>query len=83
MLKGFNSDLSVKGKSFHVQTEDWGEVNGAIVTKVFQNGAVLKSFTVKYDEFNHLGPVNQGESVKIAMRDQHRRILDLVHSGQL
>jgi len=81
--KGYNSDLHINGRAFHVQTEDWGLGKSAIVTKVFQNGAVLKSFVTPYSEFSETGPVSVSESVRLAMRQQHRKILDLVHSGQL
>jgi hypothetical protein len=43
MVKGFNSDLVIRGKNYHVQTEDWGNANPFLVSRVFSNGAVLKN----------------------------------------
>jgi hypothetical protein len=81
--KGFNSDISVKGKTFHVQTEDWGAANPFIVSRVFYNGAVVKSIKTPYELVIGRGPVQTSESVKLALRSQHHEILDQLISGQL
>jgi len=83
MQKGFNSDLQVRGKSYHIQTEDWGQQNPFVVTRVFCGGAVLKTFKTPYAEALRGGPTNQAEAVRLALRQQHHRILDQLLSGQL
>ena len=84
MEKGFNSDMIVQGCNYHVQTEDWGMENPYFVSRIYFNGAVLKSFKTHYLEtslkdesrLNH-------EMIRRAMRDQHQKILDLLVSGKL
>ena len=89
-VKGFNSDICFKGCSYHIQTEDWGESKSSIVTKVFKNGAVVKTVTSNYKDFvplNHHVPThdnsNKLDHIQLAMQSQHRTILTLLHSGQL
>lgn len=83
MQKGFNSDIQVKGKPYHVQTEDWGAQNPFVVTRVFCSGAVIKTIKTPYAEALRGGPSSQIEAVKLALRQQHHRILDQLISGQL
>jgi hypothetical protein len=85
--KGFNSDVVFKGMNFHVQTEDWGQENPYLVSRVYQNGAVIKSIKTPYAEV--LGPSRftrvsaDSQAIRLALREQHQRILDLLLSGQL
>ncbi len=83
MLKGFNTDLQVRGQPYHVQTEDWGNQNPFLVSRVFRNGAVVKTIKVSYQEAMKAGPVNDGAALEKALRSQHQRILDQLTSGQL
>ena len=50
MLRGFNSDIQARGSRFHVQTEDWGHDNPFLVTRVFKEGAVVKTLKTPYEE---------------------------------
>lgn len=50
VLPGFNSDITVSGQPFHVQTEDWGFEQRLVVTKIFSRGAVIKSFKTSYSD---------------------------------
>jgi hypothetical protein len=77
MEKGYNSDITFKGESYHVQTEDWGLGNPFVVSKIFRNGAVIKTFKTPYKI-----PV-QSTNLKFAIKSQHHQILDLLVSGQL
>ena len=83
MQKGFNSDVTVKGKTFHVQTEDWGTQNPFIVSRVFCNGAVMKTIKTSHAEAIRTGPVNDGEAIKLALRRQHNRVMESLVSGQI
>ncbi|MGE0632787.1 MAG: hypothetical protein AB7O96_10280 [Pseudobdellovibrionaceae bacterium] len=78
-----NSDISVQGIGFHVQTEDWGHANPFIVSRVFKNGAVVKSIKTSYMEALKSGPRSDREAIQLAIHHQHSQILDLVLSGQL
>jgi hypothetical protein len=83
MQKGYNSDIQVRGKNYHVQTEDWGQQNPFLVTRVFCNGAVLKTIKTAYSDALRGGPINDREALRLALRQQHNRILDQLLSGQL
>ena len=90
LMKGFNSDICFKGCSYHIQTEDWGELKSSIVTKVFKNGAVVKTVTSSYRDFistgNNSSIDNNSDKlscIQMAMQSQHRTVLTLLHSGQL
>ncbi len=91
MEKGFNSDIVYRGMNFHVQSEDWGLDNPYLVSRVYQNGAVVKSVKTPYAEV--LRPLSgmvrynreaiASQTIQLALRQQHEQILDLLLSGQL
>lgn len=83
MQKGFNSDITVRGKSYHVQTEDWGKDNPFLVSRIFSNGAVLKTIKVSHTEALKNGPANEVEALKVALKKQHHKVLDQLLSGQV
>lgn len=83
MVKGFNSDLVIRGKNYHVQTEDWGNANPFLVSRVFANGAVLKTFKISYQEALSGGPVQDLQALSLALRKQHQTIIDRLHSGEI
>ncbi len=82
MQKGYNSDVEISGASYHVQTEDWGLKNPFIVTQVFKNGAVIKNIKTPYQQALSRGPVSDERAIRLAMKDQHQKILDHLLSGQ-
>jgi len=83
MQKGFNSDVSVRGKTFHVQTEDWGQDNPYLVSRVFCNGAVVRTIKTSYVDALRGGPVGDTAAIQLALRQQHHRIMDGLISGSL
>jgi hypothetical protein len=60
MVKGLNSDLIIRGKKFHIQTEDWGRENPFLVTKVFCDGAVLRTIKTPYTALTQTSMLSQG-----------------------
>ena len=83
MEKGFNSDVAFLGTQYHVQTEDWGNTNPFLVSRVFHNGAVVKSIKTGYAEIMRASPVTDSKAIRLAMKIQHQQILDLLLSGKL
>lgn len=81
--QGFNSDINVRGKMFHVQTEDWGAQNPYVVSRIFCNGAVVKTIKTPYENVMKNGSLYHGEAVKNAVKKQHSDILDQLFSGQI
>ncbi|MCB0379401.1 MAG: hypothetical protein KDD33_12985 [Bdellovibrionales bacterium] len=82
MEAGLNSDIQVGEQHFHIQTEDWGWDNPFIVTKIFSQGAVLRSVKKSYQEVLQ-SPFPSEQSIRIAIQSQHQEILDRLLSGQL
>lgn len=83
MQKGHNTDLRIAGIQYHIQTEDWGIDNPFLVTRVFKNGAVVRSVKRCYRKALALGPKDLHEAVRFALLEQHNKILDLLQSGQV
>ena len=83
MEKGFNTDIEYSGDQYHIQTEDWGTDNPYLVSRVFQNGRVLRSLKIPYADILPESKISSGSAVRLAMKIQHQKILDLLVSGQL
>lgn len=83
MEKGFNSDVNWLGTQYHVQTEDWGANNPYLVSRVFHNGAVVKSIKTAYHEILPAQKPVETRAIRLAMKIQHQQILDLLLSGKL
>lgn len=81
MQKGFNSDINVRGQKYHVQTEDWGTQNPFLVSRIFCNGAVLKTIKTPYETVLRLGSSQSDEAIKLALRRQHSNIIDTLMAG--
>lgn len=83
MLKGYNSDLTVRGRTYHVQTEDWGYDNPYLVSRIFKNGAVVKTVKIPYEEALKMSSINIQEALRLALQKQHSDILDALISGEI
>jgi len=83
LQKGFNSDIAFMGAEYHVQTEDWGTGNPYLVSRVYKNGAVIKSIKTSYQDVFSRDESSEPSNIRLAMRIQHQKILDLLLSGQL
>jgi len=83
MQKGFNSDVTVRGQKFHVQTEDWGQNNPFLVSRIFCNGAVIKTIKTPYGVVLQKGPIREEEAIKTALRRQHSDIIDVLMAGKM
>jgi hypothetical protein len=81
MEAGLNSDIQINENNYHIQTEDWGWDNPFIVTKVFNQGAVIKSYKIPYKSVLKT-PFPSEQSIRIALENQHNEILDRLISGQ-
>lgn len=81
MQKGFNSDISVRGNKYHIQTEDWGYTNPFVVSRIFINGAVLKTIRTPYEAFLQQGSISKDEAIRAALHRQHSRVIDTLMAG--
>ncbi|MDZ4082584.1 MAG: hypothetical protein U1E10_06595 [Bdellovibrionales bacterium] len=91
MEKGYNSDISKGGVTYHVQTEDWGFENPWLVTRVYLSGAVVDSIKTPYSEvLRHRNAflllrnkVAMSEALQDAMREQHDRMINQLNGRSL
>lgn len=88
MQSGFNSDITFRGITYHVQTEDWGAENPFIVSRIFKQGAVIKTFKTSYtDIFGQTAAVLRFESrwekhLSFALKSQHEQVIEFLTSGK-
>lgn len=81
MVVGFNHNFRYKGVLYHVQTEDGGIKNPAIITHLFTGGTILSSRKTSYADIlksDRLEPV-----VEELMKEQHREMLRQLRDGEL
>jgi hypothetical protein len=83
MEKGLNDDVLIDGRRFHVQTEDWGRENPFIVTRVFLNGAVVKTIKRDREKIILQGGRKESDTIRLAIESQHLEILDFLGGSQL
>ena len=76
MLQGFNTEIEIGGRHFHVQTEDKGRQNPVIETLVYSGGAIVASRKTPYQ--TSFGD----EEILGLMRRQHHSLLSAARAGQ-
>ena len=82
MLLGHNSNVTVAGTTFHVQTEENGPVHALIDTTVYFRGHVLHRRTNNYFDLLPLNP-DRERALKVRVDEQHRRTVEAIRSGKL
>ncbi len=81
MELSLNSDINLGNDSFHVQTEDWGVASPYIVSRIYKNGAVLKSIKTPYSEIID-APIWDKQAVEIAVKSQHDQLVEQLLMGR-
>lgn len=82
MSLGFNSDVPVGDVVFHVQTENYGEPQYAIVTLVYHRGRILHRRNSSYSDLT-AAPGFSEESVSGRVEDQHRSVIEEIRNGEI
>ncbi len=82
MLFGHNSNVTVGGATYHVQTEDRGASHALIDTTVYLQGRVLHRRTNSYSDLLPLNP-DREQSVRLRVAEQHRSIIEEIRKGAL
>lgn len=80
MVGGINTNVSYKGETFHVQTEDGGAKNPVITTLLYRGGAIISS---KKKDYSHL--LQEGvsrEDIKELIKKQHKEMIIELFSGK-
>lgn len=82
MTFGHNSNVTVAGDTYHVQTEERGAAQALIDTTVYLRGRVLHRRT---NSFSDLLPLNSDreQALKLRVDTQHRGVVDEIRSGKL
>lgn len=79
MVAGFNHNVKHRGKSYHVQTEDFGLDNPQIVTHLFVGGNILASKKLGYGDI--AGAEDLSRVVRELMEEQHKDVLRNLVNG--
>jgi hypothetical protein len=79
---GFNSDVHVGEKLYHVQTEDRGPARPILDTVVYQNGMVLCRRSSNYESFAASAEFTP-EALRHRVEVQHRQVIEDLRSGAL
>lgn len=82
MQFGHNSNVTVAGTTFHVQTEEGASTHALIDTTVYFRGRVLHRRTNNYFDLLPLTP-DRERALKLRVEEQHRRIVEEIRSGRL
>jgi len=82
MLFGHNTNVTVDGTVFHVQTEDRGVTTAVIDTTVHCRGRVLHRRTNKYHDLLPLD-ADREQALKIRLDDQHYTVVEELRTGVL
>jgi hypothetical protein len=80
MLVGFNTNISYKEKTYHIQTEDSGKSNPVIITLLYSQGAILASKKTSYERF--ISDPDFQEKVSKIMKIQHKVMIKELLSGK-
>ncbi|MDP2168076.1 MAG: hypothetical protein Q8J64_07075 [Thermodesulfovibrionales bacterium] len=80
MLVGYNTNITHKGMTYHVQTEDSGPKNPVIITLLYQRGAILASKKTSYA--NLLEDADLKQKIEALMKNQHKGMIKELTSGR-
>lgn len=80
--KGFNSDINIKGQSYHVQSEDRGFRRAYMVIQVFKSGLLVKTTKIPYAEVLPETLWEDSLCVEQALKAQHSLALKNLISGE-
>lgn len=79
---GHNSNVTVAGDTYHVQTEERGVAQALIDTTVYLQGRVLHRRTNSFTDLLPLNP-DREQALKLRVDTQHRSVVDELRSGKL
>jgi hypothetical protein len=80
MIVGYNHNVSYRGKTFHVQTEDSGPIRPQLVTLLYLGGTIISSKKTVYADIikvDHLEKV-----VEELAKEQHKGMLRSLTRGE-
>lgn len=81
MNVGFNQNITIKGETYHIQTEDGGRSNPVVTTILFKSGVIILSKRTDYSDI--IKSEKCKEVVRDIMREQHNSVLRDLRAGKL
>src|SRR3989442_192821 len=81
-LLGYNNNVTHKGKTYHVQTEDSGTKRPHIFTHCFADGGRI-IHTQKTSYGHMLEDADSEDKVRTLMKEQHKGMAQMLLSGEL
>lgn len=82
MSSGFNTNVRVGERTFHVQTEDRGPHHPQIDTIVYFDGRVLHRRSSSYQELTEAGQATE-EVLRRRVEEHHREVIEALRAGSL
>ena len=82
MSSGFNTDVRVGERVYHIQTEDRGPSRPSIDTAIYDQGRVLHKRSSSYAEFIGTAEFTD-EILRQRVEQQHRAVIEDLRSGAL
>ncbi len=82
MSSGFNTDVHVDDRVYHVQTEDRGPAHPVIDTAVYQHGRVVYRRSFNYREFAESSDFSPS-ALHERVENQHRIVIDDLRGGAI
>ncbi len=80
MVFGFNTNVRVADRVYHVQTEDLGETRRLIETSVYLEGRVVHHHSSRYEQ---LPPATDTPGLRRRVETHHREVIDSLRAGKL
>jgi hypothetical protein len=82
MSSGFNTDVRLGERVYHVQTEDRGPSRPVIDTMVYQNGRVVHRRNSNYQHFADSAEFTP-DGLRLRVEEQHRCVIEDLRAGAL
>jgi hypothetical protein len=80
MLAGYNTNITYKGNTYHIQTEDSGLKNPVVVSLLYVKGAILTSKKTSYAHI--VNDPDYKDKIKELMKQQHKTMIKELLSGR-
>jgi hypothetical protein len=82
MAFGHNSNVTIAGATYHVQTEERGAAHALIDTTVYYQGRVVHRLTNNYKDLLPLNAERE-QALKLRVDTQHHSVIEEIRSGRL
>lgn len=82
MAFGHNSNVTIDGATYHVQTEERGAAHALIDTTVYYQGRVVHRLTNNYKDLLPLNAERE-QALKLRVDTQHHSVIEEIRSGRL